>query len=608
MKRCPQCGREYDTSMMFCLDDGTELLYGPASDPGTMGTGIRSAQFGDDQTVVMSNPGMVRAAFAADEPPTAILHNTHGLDEAATRHQVFTTDQTAIMPSGTVEIPKTSFDRLLILAAVTVALIVMGGFFGYQYFSPANSGTIHSIAVLPFENRGGDADSEYLSDGLAESLIYRLSQLPDLKVSPTSSVFRYKGKETDPQAVAKELGVESVMTGRVTQRGDSLNISVELVDVRSNKLLWGEQYERKMSELLATQREMVAEIVGKLRLKLSGESEKLLAKKYTTDSEAYQLYLKGRYHWNKRQINEFQKAVDFFRQAIERDPNYALAYSGVADTYSLFEAYGDFKAADYMPRAKQAAVKALELDPDLAEAHASFGKVTLYWDYDWTGAEKAFKRAIELDPKYATARLWYAELLSLSGRHDEALREVAKAIELEPFSMIANREQVKFLAYAKRFDEALASSRSLNDLFPNEERFHADNGLIFELQGNYPKAFEEYWLSAKAEKGSNPEEVQAMRDAFEKGGWDGFQKNAQERFLKLLNAELAKDKTKYIPAINFATAYAYGKDKEKTLDYLTKALEERSMTALYLNVSPQYTFLHNDPRFNNLIKKAGIPN
>ncbi len=575
MKKCPQCGREYDRSMMFCLDDGSELLYGPAS-----------GQF--------------------DEPQTAILPGIVDSDEAATRAQVFTTDQTAVLPSGITQLPRSkAFDKRLLLAPLALAVIVLAGFAGYRYFSTAD--TINSIAVLPFENRSGDANTDYLSDGLAESLIYRLSQLPDLKVSPTSSVFRYKGKETDPQAIAKELGVDSVMTGRVTQRGESLNVSVELVDIRSNKLLWGEQYERKMSDLLTTQREMVTEIVGKLQIKLSGESEQKLAKKYTDNNEAYQLYLKGRYHWNKRQINEFEKAVDFFRQAIERDPNYALAYSGAADAYSLFEAYGDFRAKDYMPRAKQAAAKALELDPNLAEAHASYGKVILYWDYDWKGAEKAFKRAIELDPKYATARLWYAELLSLSGRHDEALREVSKAIELEPFSMIANREQVKFLAYAKRFDEALSSSRSLNDLFPNEARFHADNGLVFESQGKYSQAFEEYWHSAKAEKGSNPEDIQAMRDAYEKGGWEGFQKQAEERYLKALNDSIANDKDRYIPAINFATAFAYGKGKEKTLEYLNKAVEERSMAVLYINVSPQYFFLRDNPQFKELVDRVGIP-
>jgi len=492
----------------------------------------------------------------------------------------------------------------LLVFGLAAAVILLSGFLGYRYFSA--SPAINSIAVLPFENRTGSPDSEYLSDGLAESLIYRLSQLPDLKVSPTSSVFRYKGKETDPQAIAKELGVDSVMTGRVTQRGDNLNISVELVDVRNNKLLWGEQYERKISELLITQREIANEIVGRLKLKLSGEGEQKLAKKYTDSSEAYQLYLKGRYHWNKRTIEEFQKAVEFFKQAIEKDPNYALAYSGLADTYSLFEAYGDFQAREYMPKAKQAALKALELDPDLAEAHASVGKAIFYWDYDWAGAEKEYQRAIQLDPKYATAHHWYGELLSLSGRHDEAIIQIQTAVELEPFSMIINREMAKFLINAKRFDEALLQNKRTNDLFPSPSRFHYDNALVYQARENYPLAFEEYWLTAQAE-GAKPEDLQAMKDAYGKGGWEGFQKRSQEQLLKSINDELANDRDKYIPAINYATAYGYVKDKDRTLEYLNKALEERSMAVLYVKIGPQYAFLDDDPRFKALVKKIGIP-
>lgn len=585
MKRCPQCGRDYnDDSLSFCLDDGSELLFGPA----------------------VSNPSVSAAGQFDDGPETAVLPNTFGQSEAATRAQVFTTDQTAVLPSGTVDIPEKGIGKRLLLAALVLSVIVLGGFIGYRYFM-ANSGTINSIAVLPFENRGGNADSEYLSDGLAESLIYRLSQLPDLKVSPSSSVFRYKGKATDPRVVAKELGVDSVMTGRITQRGDSLNISVELVDVRNDKLLWGEQYERKMSELLTTQREIVSEIVGKLQLKLSGEGEQKLAKKYTDNNEAYQLYLKGRYHWNKREITEFEKAVELFKQAIAKDPNYALAYTGLADTYSLFEAYGDFQAKDYLPQAKQAALKALELDPDLAEAHAALGKVAFYWDYDWVAAEKAYKKAIELNSRYATARQWNAELLSLSGRHEEALREVSKAVELEPFSLIINRGMVKDLMYAKRFDEALLQNRRVNELFPDEARFHYDNGVVFESQRKYAEAFEEFWLSAKADKDTTPPDLQEMRDSFEKGGWDGFQKLAQDRLLRSLNDDRAKDPNKYIAAVNYATAYGYGKDKEKTLEYLNLALEERSMSMLYLKVSPQYFFLHDEPRFKDLVRRVGIP-
>ncbi|MBK9528650.1 MAG: protein kinase [Acidobacteria bacterium] len=345
------------------------------------------------------------------EPQTQILKATT-LDEI----NQTTTNQTVASN------PKTKY----LAAGLLTLLLAAGGFFGYRYLSGSNTKQINSIAVMPFENRNSDADTDYLSDGLAESVIFRLTQIPDLRVSPTSSVMRYKGASTDVAKIASELGVDAVMTGRLTKRGDNLNITVELVDARTNKSLWGEQYERKLSELLTTQREIVAEIVGKLQLKLSGESEQKLAKKYTDNNEAYQLYLQGRYHWNKRQIPEFEKAIVFFKQAIEKDPNYALAYSGLADTYSQFPTYGDFRPKDYMPQAKQAALKALELDPNLAEAHASLAIVLLYYEYDFSGAEKAFKRAIELDPNYPTAHQWYAELLSASGRHDEAIRENTK--------------------------------------------------------------------------------------------------------------------------------------------------------------------------------------
>ncbi|MBK6724493.1 MAG: tetratricopeptide repeat protein [Acidobacteria bacterium] len=404
MKRCPECRRDYyDDTLLYCLEDGNALVQGSVPSP--------------------------------DEPATAILSVppaiAGGLDGATDETDVKTAIlQPPATAGGSDSSEKQSFSANRaakpLAALVLAVLVLVGAFFGYRYFSASGSKQINSIAVMPFENRNSDADTDYLSDGLAESVIYRLSQLPDLKVSPTSSVFRYKGKETDPQVVAKELGVDSVMTGRITQRGDNLNISVNLEDARTNKSLWGEQYERKLSELLTTQREIVTEIVGKLQLKLSGESEQKLAKKYTDNNEAYQLYLQGRYHWNKRQIPEFEKAIVFYKQAIEKDPNYALAYSGLADTYGLFPRFGAFRPKEYMPQAKQAALKALELDPNLAEAHTSLAQIALFYEYDFTGAEKSFKRAIELDPNYATARQWYGLLLAYIGKNEESVREAKK--------------------------------------------------------------------------------------------------------------------------------------------------------------------------------------
>ena len=598
MKRCPQCGREYDNTMMFCLDDGAELLYGPAkSEPPASAGG----QFGD-------------------EPHTAILHSTAAPGEAPTRAQIHTTEQTAVFPRDAEAEPRESLGGLsekqsfsarrgakpLITTAVAVVLLV-GGFFGYRYFSASSSKQINSIAVMPFENRNSDADTDYLSDGLAESVIFRLTQIPDLRVSPTSSVMRYKGASTDVAKIASELGVDAVMTGRLTKRGDNLNITVELVDARTNKSLWGEQYERKLSELLTTQREIVTEIVGKLQLKLSGESEQKLAKKYTDNPEAYQLYLQGRYHWNKRNIAEFEKAIVFFKQAIEKDPNYALAYSGLADSYSQFPTYGDFSPKDYFPQAKQAALKSLELDPNLAEAHTSLAQVVIHYDYDFAGAERSYKRAIELDPNYATAHQWYAELLSWSSRDDEATREITKAIELDPFSRAINISLFHQLQRAGRFDEALLQNRKFNELFPNEARFHGNNSSIYADQGKYDQSVEEYLLSAKANKDFKPENIAKLKVAYEKDGWDGYWRMRQEIRIEELNAKQVKDPTGYVKAMGFANAYAWGKDKDKTIEYLNKAYDERERQLLLLKVNKTWDFVRDDPRFKELVKRVGIP-
>ncbi|QQS34167.1 MAG: tetratricopeptide repeat protein [Acidobacteriota bacterium] len=606
MKRCPECRRDYyDDTLLYCLDDGNALLEGPRSPD----TPVRLSP-DQPQTAILSEPGAAGtgALSSGDGPQTAILHDTAAPGEAPTRAQIHTTEQSAVLPSRTGDIvskPR-GFDKRLIAAPLLAVLITVAGYVGYRYYGPFGSTQINSIAVMPFENRNSDADTDYLSDGLAESVIFRLTQIADLRVSPTSSVMRYKGASTDIAKIASELGADAVMTGRLTKRGDNLNITVELVDARTNKSLWGEQYERKLSELLTTQREIVTEIVSKLQLKLSGESEQKLAKKYTDNNEAYQLYLQGRYHWNKRNVTEFEKAILFFKQSIEKDPNYALAYTGLADTYALIPAYGDFRPKDYMPQAKQAALKALELDPNLAEAHASLGQILLYGDYNFPGAEKAYKRAIELDPKYATARQWYGELLSLSGRPDEAIREMSKALELDPFSMIINRQMVTVLQESKRFDEALLQNKKVNELFPDETTFHFFNSEIYVAQGKYAEAFEEYILLGEA-AGAKPEEIQEAKDLYEKVGWDGIVKIRATGTIKSLNDQQAKDKNEYVSAIRFAETYASLKDKDKTIEYLNKSYDERSMSVLGLKVNFRWDFVRDDPRFKELVKRVGIP-
>ncbi|MGD9588526.1 MAG: tetratricopeptide repeat protein [Pyrinomonadaceae bacterium] len=587
MKKCPQCGREYDNTMMFCLDDGAELLYGPAS----------------------SEPGAVATGFASDEPRTAILHETAPPNEPATRAQIHTTEQTAVLPSGVEEVPRSSgFDRRLMIIPLALLIVALTGYFGYRYFGPFGSTQINSIAVMPFENRNSDADTDYLSDGLAESVIFRLTQIPDLRVSPTSLVMRYKGKDTDVAKIASELGVDAVMTGRLTKRGDNLNITVELVDARTNKSLWGEQYERKLSELLTTQREIVTEIVGKLQLKLSGESEQKLAKKYTDNPEAYQLYLQGRFHWNKRDTKEFEKAVVAFNRAIEVDPNFALAYSGLADSLNLMPIYGDFRPKDFRPRAKQAALKALEVDPNLAEAHASFGRILYDYEYDFAGAEKSLKRAIELDPNYASAHQWYSELLLASSRHEEAVREITKAAELDPFSEIINWAMPEYLRRAGRTEEANLRFTKLKELIPNESPRHfwvVYSDFLYNLTGK--NVWEVEGQTSFATARVEPEDFAKLKEAYEKGGWDSYWLMRQQIRIERLNSRQASDPNNYVRAIDYAIAYALGRDKDKTIEYLNKAYDERPKYMLEINVDKTWEFVRDDPRFKELVKRVGIP-
>ena len=354
MKRCPECRRDYyDDTLLYCLDDGNALLEGPAA-------------------ATSEPPASVVGQFDS-EPHTAILHSTAAPGEAPTRAQILNAGATAILPNANDKSPARTASRgnSLIAGILGIILVTALGVGSYLYYGRGSAKQINSIAVMPFENRNSDADTDYLSDGLAESVIFRLTQIPDLRVSPTSSVMRYKGASTDVAKIAAELGVDAVMTGRLTKRGDNLNITVELVDARTNKSLWGEQYERKLSELLTTQREIVAEIVGKLQLKLSGESEQKLAKKYTDNNEAYQLYLKGRFYWNKRDEENIRKAIEQFKAAADKDPNFALASVGLADCYAVLPYYSSAASAEVLPQAKTYATRALEIDDSLGEAHAS---------------------------------------------------------------------------------------------------------------------------------------------------------------------------------------------------------------------------------------------
>ncbi len=480
---------------------------------------------------------------------------------------------------------------LMVLAAGAVGL-------GMYLHARNNEVAIESIAVLPFQNRSTDGDTEYLSDGLAESLIYRLSQLPNLKVSPTSSVFAYKNKEIDPVKVGNQLGVNAVLLGRIVQRGDSLTISAELVDVRYNKLLWGEQYERKMSELLQTQREIAREIVDKLRLKVSGQ-EQGLAKHYTESNEAYQLYLKGRFQWHKRTNEALKKSIDYFNQAIERDPSFALAYAGLADCY-VVPAYM-LPPGEKIPKAKMAAMKALELDDTLAEAHTSLARAMTTYDWDWRGAEREFQRAIELNPNYAIAHQWYCGYLEAMGRTPEAIAEGKRALELDPLSPIITFEMGLGFFYARDYDKAIEYYQKTLELDPDFPPAHGQLPAAYEQKRMYDQAITGFQKGTNL-KGSREWyfSLSGLAHVYAVSGNKG---EAQ----KLLSEMKDLSVRQYVPADRIALIYAGLGDKDEAFAWLEKAYDERSFNMTWLKVEPRWDSLRSDPRFADLVRRLGLP-
>ncbi|HVF27957.1 MAG TPA: protein kinase [Pyrinomonadaceae bacterium] len=549
-----------------------------------------------DYSVAPQSPP--KSTISGDENATAILSADGGTanQSAASR----TDEAGAIRSTSSAEyiVGEVKKHKLgvALAALMLLALLGVGGWFFLFRSSTANA-PIDSIAVLPFQNRSADTDTEYLSDGLAESLIYRLSQLPNLKVSPTSSVFRYKGKETDVQKIANELGVQAVMTGRISQRGDNLTISVELVDTRTGKLLWGEQYERKMSDLLATQREIATAIAEKLQLKLSGEDAKGLTKKYTESNEAYQLYLKGRFQWNKRTGESLKQAAEVYKQAIEQDPGFALAYSGLAETYVLFSNYDVASSLDSMPQAKAAALRALELDESLAEAHTALGWYYEVFEWNWANAEKELRRAIELNPNYATAHQWLGEHLVHMKRFDEGLAEIKRAQELDPLSPIIASNDGWLNLLARRYDESIAASNRALSLHPNFGLAYSQLCSAYNAKGMK----ETIAACRKAREVHN--------DAYNTGflalvlGRAG-QRDEARRLLDELKAESAR---RYVPSYAIAIAHLGLNEKEEALAWLEREIAERGYWATTYAVAPELDDLRSDPRFKAMLKRLNLP-
>ena len=486
---------------------------------------------------------------------------------------------------------------IVTLAALLVAAAVIFYFLAvYGSSTSVDNSPITSVAVLPFENRSADAETEYLSEGLAESLIYGLSQLPHLKVSPTSSVFRYKGQQIDPIEIGNKLGVNAVMTGRVAQRGEDLTISVELVDVRNKKLLWGKQYDRKLVDLLTTQREIASQITQNLKLKLSGADATLMTRHYAKNSEAYQLYLKGNYYASRYTKEGFNKGIEYFEQAIAKDPNLALAYSGLAFCY-LNQTDWVFAPKDSIPKVRHAVENALRIDESLAEAHTMLAMIKLQYDWDWTGAEREFRRAIEINPEYALGRSFLAWHLAAMGRFDESIAEDKRALELDPLSPAVNADLGWDLYLARRYDEAIEQLRKAIDIEPNYWLSHVLLGRCYVQKDKLTEAVAEFEKARQIED-SIPEVVAALGHGYAVSG-------RRSDALKIVRELQERSKREFVPSYNMATIYVGLGMKTEALQYLAKAHDEGSYFMIHLKVEPLLDSVREDPRFVEVMRRVG---
>lgn len=493
--------------------------------------------------------------------------------------------------------------RRATLIRVTGLVVVMAAIAAAAFYFRSGSRTsITSVAVLPFSNASGDPTTEYLSDGITEGIIDRLSGLPNLKVISRTSAFRYKQHDIEPQKVAKELGVEALVTGRVIQQGNDLSVSAELVDAREDKQLWGEQYSRKLADVASVQREIATAISGNLRVRLTSEDKTRLARSSATSPEAYQLYLKGRYLGNQGTAASLKKSIEYFEQAIDKDPGYALAYAGLADSYSTLGGNWVYlPPKDTIPKAKAAAEKALELDDTLAEAHAALAYAA-FFDWNFSSAEREFKRAIELNPNSAPSHEHYSQFLEARLRLNESMAEAKRAQELNPLSPIASRLAFVYL-FMRRYEESIAQFQKAVDLYPDVAPIRAGLSWAYAKKQMYPQAFSEYDKIPEQDKAVEAE------NQFVAGSraWVFAVSGRRNDALKV--AEGFKDLSAhaYVDFYWYAAIYAGLGDSDEALRLLEKAYDQHSVSMPYLAVDVFWDGFHSDRRYLDLLRRTGLP-
>jgi len=487
--------------------------------------------------------------------------------------------------------------------AALAALLVIAAAAGIWFWRTKSSGPqIESIAVIPFSSTGGGAN-DFLDDGLTESLMASLAHVPGLKVKSRNSVFRYKGKEIDVAQVGKDLTVDALLTGRIVQSGDSIRVSAELTNVRDNTEIWGSQYEGKASEILSLQQQIAGDLAGRLRSNLSGTEKQQLSRQGTQNPEAYQLYVKARYYWNKRTTADLETALSFFNQAIDKDPNYALAYAGLSDVYTVLPDYTGNNPREVIPKAKAAAEKALELDPTLARPHADLGSDEMQFDWDFSGGEAELRKAFALDPSDATAHQWFCQGLAYIGRLQEAIAECNRAHELDPLSPIISYALADAYRMNHQFDKAIEINNKASADNPAFPVTHQGLGYTYWDERKYPDAIREFqtyaqllgdesWLAYTA----------ALDSGFRSGGWPTALREAAETLVA--RQKIHPD---YLATYLIAETYADLEDKDRAFEWLNVAYQQRSMYLCQLPTDQLFDFLRSDPRYAELVRKVGFP-
>jgi len=577
MKRCPTCNRvENDDSLAFCRTDGTALI--------------------SDSLPLGGEAGTPRPRLAATEIETSIL--PHATDANVSR----STGPTTVLPAPnlTTATRKPTKSKRSWAAIAFVLLVAMLSFGGYLYFTRKAQAPIQSIAVMPFINESGNADVEYLSDGMTETLIASLSQLPNLSVKARSTVFYYKGKETSAKKIGAELDVQAVLLGIVAQRGNDIKLNLELVNTTTQDVIWSEQYNRKQSDLLTLQGEIARDVSSKLKTKLSGAEVAKLTKTYTANPAAYELYLKGKYYANRYTKEGLGQSVDCFNQAIAIDPNYSSAYSGLAYTYILMDDW--FMSPNQSaPKAREAARKALEINETDVDAHLVLGLVAHWYDWDWSAAEKELKRSLELNPRNSESYIYYSYLSSPLGRHDEAAAIARQGLQIDPLSSGTNFGVASTLVLNRRWDEAIAHLRKAIELDPNYWFHRSYLGRAYEQKGMMPEAIAEFKRAFELDN-QQSENWAGLTHAY---AVSGRKDEAQKMLEDLIRKSSEKS---YVSAYSVAVIYAGLGDKDKTFEWLERAYSDRSYyLPVYLTTDARLDGFHSDPRFKDLVRRIGLP-